>query len=81
MDLRPVEQIGAVSRVHLKPNAADVAPPFAIDGPGRMEEDSYSAGAERPDRGLEEEDAEELKEEEPDESSVQGARNKVNCFA
>jgi hypothetical protein len=56
MELRPIEAIRAVGSLGMKRWAGDVAPAFEVEAAGRMEEDSYSDGAKRQDRGMEEED-------------------------
>jgi hypothetical protein len=82
MDFRPVEAIGAIRPVSLKRPAENVEPPFAIDGAGRMDEDSYGAESKQPNRGLEEADVDELKEGDvPDESAAEQSQKKVNVMA
>jgi hypothetical protein len=82
MDLGPVERIGAVRPITVKRSASDVAPPFAIDGVERMDEDLYSAGAEQQDRGLEEEDTESNHEDEtPAEPFPEEPQRRLNFFA
>jgi hypothetical protein len=56
MDLRPVEAVAAVRPVNVKRTIEDVAPTFAIDRPGRMEEDSYNSDTGQQNRGLEDEE-------------------------
>ena len=84
MDLRPVEGVRAIGPVGVKRSASDVAPAFAVDGSGRLEEDFYGASASRQDRGLEEEDAE-LTEDTEDEAEAVAIptdlTKKVNLFA
>ena len=81
MDLRPVGAITAVSPVNVKRTVDDVEPPFAIDGTISVEEDSYSASGQ--DRGLEEDDVEELNDDEnmPSDSAAEEPKKAVNFFA
>ena len=82
MDLRPVEAIGEVRLVGVKRSETNVAPPFAIDGAGRMEQDSYNAGAKQQKRGLEDEELEASEEEaEEQDSSEEEPHRNVNLFA
>jgi hypothetical protein len=64
MDLRPVDAVAAVRPVNVKRTTEDVAPPFALNRPGRMEEDSYDANTGQPNRGLEEDGPDEPEHEE-----------------
>ncbi len=65
MDFRPVEAVGAVSRVNEKRTTDETAPPFAIDGSIPMEDDTYNASPGEQDSALEENTIEELQEDEP----------------
>lgn len=69
MNLRPVEGIRAVGPVGVKRSANDVSPAFAVEAAGLLEEDSYAGSAQRQSRGLEEEDADLLDENESGDSA------------
>jgi hypothetical protein len=73
--VRPAEQVGV-------PRApSDVAPALGVEGPGRMEEDSYGESKQQ-DRGMEEEA--DILDENADESESHpglGKKRGVNVFA
>jgi hypothetical protein len=57
MELGKVDAIQAVRPAATSRSASDVMPAFAVDGAGRMQDDSYDGDAEGQDRGMEEETA------------------------
>lgn len=83
MELGPVGAIRAVGSVGVNRSASDVTPAFAVEGSGRMEDDSYAGERKEQDRGMEEEDDHPgAKQEEILEvAKVVGQAKKVNCFA
>lgn len=64
MNLRPVEGIRAVGPAEVKRLADDVSPAFAVEAAGLLEQDSYGGSSQGQSRGLEEEDADSLDENE-----------------
>ncbi len=62
MGLSPIASICEVGTVSSARADREVAPPFALDRSGRMEDDAYKERREDAERGLEEEDAEQADE-------------------
>jgi len=83
MDLRPVEAIAGITPASVKKTGEDIAPPFAVDGAARMEEDSYSADANQQQRGLEEEEPEKLNDpgQQVLDFAAEEPQKRVNFFA
>jgi hypothetical protein len=80
MELGPVEGSRTVEPVSVSRSASDVTPAFAVEGSGRMQDDSYGGDAMGSDRGMEEDDAVEGDETESEQNEL-GIFKQVNLFA
>jgi hypothetical protein len=83
MELGKVEAIQALRPAAAGRSASDVMPAFAVEGVGRMQDDSYGGDANAQDRGMEEETAELVPDADRTEGSAEGKdqRQQVNLFA
>lgn len=83
MELGKVEAIQAVRPAAVSRSASDVLPAFAVDGAGRMQDDSYRGDAKEQDRGMEEEAAELVTDSEIAEEAAadEDEGQQVNLFA
>jgi hypothetical protein len=84
MELGPIPRIREVGPATAPRDERDVQPPFALGASGRMGDDAYKGRREEGERGLEEEDSENVEETErlsasPSDSS--GPQSEVDCFA
>ena len=62
MEVGGIEGVRAIDGLGVTRRAGDVSPAFAVERAERMDEDSYGGNARRQDRGMEEDDAEEVTE-------------------